>query len=256
MRLSFGLLMALLQVASLANAGQIDARDAAERLDGQSAEMPPGDQTTEAIDLARENYRQILDLASNDPALQVEILRRLADLELDAAEAAQFDADNETLDLSGFDEAATLYQQLLESYPDYPHNDAVLYQLARAIEFGGRSDDALDILNELVDRYPDTSIIDEVQFRRGEMLFVRQDFNQSEQAYQDVVNYGERSPFYEQSLYKLGWSQFKLARYEDSQGPLFDLLDRKLGDVPLDDDQPLAGRARQYRRQPGAAWKP
>jgi tetratricopeptide (TPR) repeat protein len=76
------------------------------------------------------------------------------------------------------------------------------------------------------------------------MLFLRQDFDQSEQAYQDVVNYGERSPFYEQSLYKLGWSQFKLARYEDSQGPLFDLLDRNLGDLSLDDDQPLAGLSR------------
>jgi TolA-binding protein len=243
-RRSFCLLIALLQVASLANAGQIDARDEAESLDGQSAEMPPGEQTTEAIDLARENYRQILDLASNDPALQVEILRRLADLELDAAEAAQIDADNEALDLSAFDKAVTLYQQVLESYPDYQHNDVVLYQLARAIEFGGRSDDALDVLNQLVDRYPETSIIDEVQFRRGEMLFLRQDFDQSEQAYQDVVNYGERSPFYEQSLYKLGWSQFKLARYEDSQGPLFDLLDRNLGDLSLDDDQPLAGLSR------------
>ncbi len=240
MRRSFCLLIASLQMASPANAGQVEVRDEAGSLDGQSAETPPNDRVTEATDLARKNYRKILDLTSNDPALQVEILRRLADLELDAAEASQFDADVETLDLSGFDTAATLYKQLLETYPDYQHNDAVLYQLARAIEFSGRSDDALDVLDDLVDRYPDTSIIDEVQFRRGEMLFLRQDFNQAEQAYQDVVNYGERSPFYEQALYKLGWSQFKLSRYEDSQGPFFELLDRKLGDVAIvDGDHPL-----------------
>ncbi len=240
MRRSFCLLIASLQMASPANAGQIAVRDEAGSLDGQSAETLPGDRVTENTDLARENYLAILDLASNDPALQVEILRRLADLELDAAEASQFDANVETLDLSGFDKAADLYQQLLETYPDYQHNDAVLYQLARAIEFSGRSDDALDVLNELVDRYPDASIIDEVQFRRGEMLFLRQAYDPAEQAYQDVVKYGEQSRFYEQALYKLGWSQFKLARYEDSQSPFFDLLDRKLGDISLDDgDHPL-----------------
>ena len=233
MRHSVGLLIAALLMASPASAGQPEARDPVGNLDGQSIETPPGNPDAETIDQARENYREILDLASNDPALHVEVLRRLGDLELDAAEASQLDANAETLDLSGFDNAVELYQQLLESYPDYPHNDAVLYQLARAFELGGRNDDALGVLDELIDRYPETSIIHDVQFRRGEMLFLRKDYDRAEQAYQHVVTYGDRSPYYEQSLYKLGWSQFKLARYQDSLNPFFDLLDRKLGDAPL-----------------------
>ena len=43
----------------------------------------------------------------------------------------------------------------------------------------------------------------------------------------DVVNVGETSRFFEQSLYKLGWSQFKLAMHEESLEPFFNLLDRK-----------------------------
>ncbi|MDJ0698326.1 MAG: tetratricopeptide repeat protein, partial [Woeseiaceae bacterium] len=52
----------------------------------------------------------------------------------------------------------------------------------------------------------------------------------------------------EQSLYKLGWSQFKLAWHEDSFGPFFELLDRKIGGLELKDgDDRLAGLTRAER---------
>ena len=104
--------------------------------------------------------------------------------------------------------------------PSYRRNDTVLYQLARAYEIGGRTDEALEVLEELVAKYPATPMIDEVQFRRGEMLFLRKHYNEAEQAYQAVVEFGDESRFYEQSLYKLGWSQFKLAWHEDSLRPV------------------------------------
>ena len=59
-------------------------------------------------------------------------------------------------------------------------------------------------LDELVARFPATELIDEVQFRRGEMLFLDKRYNEAEQAYQAVRQYGPASRFYEQSLYKLG----------------------------------------------------
>ena len=101
--------------------------------------------------------------------------------------------------------------------------------------FHGKTDEALDVLNQLVERYPDTPYIDEVQFRRGEMLFLRKNYNDAETAYTDVVEFGAESRFYEQSLYKLGWSQFKLAWHEDSLGSFFELLDRKVGDIEIQD---------------------
>ena len=44
-----------------------------------------------------------------------------------------------------------------------------------------------------------------------------------------VLAKGEGSPFYEQSLYKHGWSLFKQQLYEDSLASFFRLLDRQLG---------------------------
>ena len=140
-----------------------------ESLDEKSVEIRSGKLIAASSDLARDNYRAFLDLVSDDPELRAEAMRRLGDLELDASEADQLAANIDTLNYASFNNAVQLYQQLLETYPDYRRNDTVLYQLARAYEIGGRSDDALTVLNELVGRFPKTLLIDEVQFRRGEM---------------------------------------------------------------------------------------
>lgn len=211
---------------------QVKKSESLKSLEDKTVEVRPGKAIVQSLGLARENYRQFLDLVSDDPELRAEAMRRLGDLELEATEAAQLSQNVDTLG-AGYNNAADLYQQLLEAYPDYRRNDTVLYQLARAYETGGKTDEALLVLNETVERYPDTPLIDEIQFRRGEMLFLRKQYNEAEMAYQDVVKYGESSRFYEQSLYKLGWSQFKLAWHQDSLDPFFELLDRKIGHVEL-----------------------
>ena len=211
--------------------------DTIQSLEKETVEVRPGNVIINSSDLARDNYREFLDLVGDDPSLSAEAMRRLGDLELEASEAAQLAENIEGLETSSYGNAVDLYQRLLEAYPSYRRNDTVLYQLARAYEIGGQTDEALEVLDELVVKYPATPLIDEVQFRRGEMLFLRKRYNPAEQAYQEVIAFGEESRFYEQSLYKLGWSQFKLAWYEDSLDPFFDLLDRKLGGVELRDGE-------------------
>jgi TolA-binding protein len=241
------LLLALTFVAAQANAG-IEKKDTIESLEKKTVEVRPGKIILDSSELAREGYRDFLDLVSSDPALRAEAMRRLGDLEVEATEADQLIENIESLDTRGFDNAVELYQMLLEAYPDYRRNDTVLYQLARAYEIGGRTDEALAVLNELVTRYPDTAVVDEVQFRRGEMLFLRKSYNDAEMAYREVVEYGDTSRFYEQSLYKLGWSQFKLAWYEDSLSPFFELLDLKLAGVEIGEgDERLATLKRAER---------
>jgi TolA-binding protein len=212
-------------------------KDTIKSLEKETVEIRPGRVIMNSSDLARDNYREFLDLVTDDPSLSAEAMRRLGDLELEASEAAQLAENIEGLEKTSYDNAVSLYQRLLEAYPRYRRNDTVLYQLARAYEIGGRMDEALEVLDELVTRYPAAPMIDEVQFRRGEMLFLRKRYNDAEQAYRAVIEVGGESRFYEQSLYKLGWSQFKLAWHEDSLDPFFELLDRKLGGVELRDGE-------------------
>ena len=218
-------------------AEQVKKEDTIKSLEKKEIEVRKGNVIQGSSSLARENYRAFLDLATDDPELRAEAMRRLGDLELEATEAEQLARNIDELNGAGYSNAVNLYQQLLEAYPDYRRNDTVQYQLARAYEVGGRTDEALEVLDELVKRYPNTPLIDEVAFRRGEMLFLRKRYGESEAAYQVVIGFGEESRFYEQSLYKLGWSQFKLAWHEDSLAPFFELLDRKVGDIEIEDGE-------------------
>ncbi|MCP4300921.1 MAG: tetratricopeptide repeat protein [Gammaproteobacteria bacterium] len=241
-------LLALALSAPVANA-DVKKKDTIKSLEKKRVNIRPGKVILESSDLARDNYRAFLDLVSDDPELRAEAMRRLGDLELEATEADQLAQNIESLDSTGYNNAVALYQQLLEAYPDYLRNDTVLYQLARAYEIGGRTDEALEILDELVAKYPDTALIDEVQFRRGEMLFLRKRYNDAEMAYQDVRKYGETSRFYEQALYKLGWSQFKLAWHEDSLEPFFDLLDRKVKGIEIGEGEERLASLKRAERE-------
>ncbi|MDZ7644192.1 MAG: tetratricopeptide repeat protein [Woeseiaceae bacterium] len=202
-------------------------------LGNKTYKLRPGRSIADSRDKARDNYREFLDLVSDDPELRAEAMRRLADLELESVEAEQLTANIDSLGGQGYDSAVSLFRRLLEAYPDYRRNDTVLYQLARAYEIAGETDKALDTLQELVERYPSTARRDEIDFRRGEMLFLRKRYAEAEDAYLLVVGFGPQSRFYEQSLYKLGWSQFKLAEHDRSLQPFFELLDRKLTGIDM-----------------------
>ncbi len=177
---------------------------------------------------AMESYRLFLDLASDDALLRAEAMRRLADLQLETADAVELQSNVQSLgdNLGG---TIGMYEKLLQTYPDYKKNDLVLYQLARAYEAEGRLEDALATLDKLIAEYPQTVHVDEAQFRRGETLFVERRYDEAERAYNEVIRHGADSTFYQQALYKHGWALFKQQQYEDSLTSFFALLDLKLG---------------------------
>jgi tetratricopeptide (TPR) repeat protein len=69
----------------------------------------------------------------------------------------------------------------------------------------------------------------EAQFRRGEILFVNKDYVEAERAYHIVIAAGSKgSAYYEQALYKSGWSLFTQRRYEPALDAFTAVLDAKL----------------------------
>jgi cellulose synthase operon protein C len=180
---------------------------------------------------AMENYRRFLEMQHTDPKLRAEALRRLGDLNLDAGEMERLEQEVTAVDLQGA-EAIRLYTTLLKAYPDYARNDQVLYQLARAYETTGQPEAALGTLDRIVQRYPQAPQIDEVQFRRGELLFSAKRYPEAEHAYAAVISRGATSPFYQQSLYKHGWSLFKQSLSLESLPSFGGVLDKELGTTP------------------------
>ena len=173
-------------------------------------------------------YERVIELGTEDPRLQAEALRRLGDLKLEVDEAARGGDLTGEADPARLREAISIYESLLESYPDSLRNDMVLYQLARAYEAQGRAGEALTVLDRLVREYPGSRRLAEAQFRRGEIHFSGQRYADAERAYGALVALGPDTTFYEQGLYKQGWALFKQTRSDESTAAFLALLDRVL----------------------------
>src|SRR5499425_3173900 len=133
-------------------------------------------------------------------------------------------------------EAITLYNRLLNEYPSYKNSDQVLYQMARAYDELGRTEEAIDTMERLIRTNPHSSHLDEVQFRRGEYFFTRRHYRDAESAYSGIVKLGAASEFYELALYKLGWTFYKQDFYEEALQKYIALLDYKVS-IGYDFDQ-------------------
>jgi len=167
-------------------------------------------------------------LNAGDAALRSEALRRLGDLNLESSESERIERELATNEGLRATEAIHLYSALLKAYPKYERNDSVLYQLARAYELNAQPDRALASLDRLVAQYPNSHFIDEAQFRRGELLFSDKAYPKSQAAYEAVIKVGASSAFYNQSLYKHGWSLFKQGENERSLDSFAGVLDSVL----------------------------
>jgi TolA-binding protein len=197
-------------------------------LEGQqvdiSTDPPQGVDANKTMD----SYRRFLDLNAGDEALRSEALRRLADLNLESSESERIEHELVTNEGLRATEAIHLYSALLKAYPKYERNDAVLYQLARAYELNAQPEKALASLDKLVSGYPASHYIDEAQFRRGELLFASKSYPAAQAAYEAVVKMGPKSQYYNQSLYKHGWSLFKQGENERSLESFSGVLDSVL----------------------------
>ena len=125
-------------------------------------------------------------------------------------------------------EAIALYKKLLAEYPSYKDSDQVLYQMARAYDELGRTDEAMETMERAIRANPNSVHFDEVQFRRGEYFFTRRKFRDAENAYSAITNMGARSSYYELALYKLGWTFYKQELYEEAVQNYMALLDYKV----------------------------
>jgi tetratricopeptide (TPR) repeat protein len=153
----------------------------------------------------------------------------LADLEMDLAD--QRSADGAAPDYRA---AIAQYRAWLASNPKAEGRDAVLYQLARALEQGGDSTAALATLDGLVAAHPASVHRDEAEFRRGELLFAARRWADAEAAYSTVLQAGAGNPWLDRALYMQGWSRYRQGRWNDALDSLFGVLDLKLGGKPAE----------------------
>ncbi|MCW8844987.1 MAG: tetratricopeptide repeat protein, partial [Gammaproteobacteria bacterium] len=204
-------------------------------LERRAVAIPPASTPVGDNRAAIEQYREYLALPETDPALQLEALRRLGDLSLEVGETENIDNPDYQDTMAFHTDAIRIYEQWLVRYDGDEKADKVLYQLSRAYESAGDADKALATLDRLVGEYPRSAYLAEAEFRRGEILFVRKNFHAAGLAFDRVVKIGDTSPFYQQALYKSGWSLFKQAEYDESISTFLDLLNLRLAAVEINE---------------------
>jgi tetratricopeptide (TPR) repeat protein len=197
-------------------------------LDAQQIDVNVDPPRNVDVNKTMDSYKRFLDLNAGDAALRAEALRRLGDLNLESSESERIERELVTNEGLRATEAIHLYSALLKTYPKYERNDSVLYQLARAYELNAQPEKALATLDQLVASYPRSHYIDEAQFSRGELLFSNKAYPKAQSAYEAVIKIGSSSGFYNQSLYKHGWSLFKQGENERSLDSFAGVLDSVL----------------------------
>lgn len=185
-----------------------------------------------------ETYRQVLEV-TRDPEIRLQVLHRLAGLEMQRGEQQLFD---QKMLGNEFDLAIDAYRTLLKNHPDHINNDRLLYQLSKAYDLGGQIDQSMAVLDRLVVKYPSSVHYGEAQFRRAEIFFSQSDYRNAELAYAEVVGQGEDHRHFPNALYMHGWSQFKQERYRASLSSFSGVLDLN---VPVDNNLDSMARGKR-----------
>ncbi|CBL46603.1 Hypothetical protein HDN1F_30200 [gamma proteobacterium HdN1] len=195
------------------------------------------------------NYQDALRLFST-PEQRTGALRRMADLTMIAAEDSQTDSgpaiepldtraqpavstqeppEKESLESgANYARAIQLYEDQIRNAPEGTDLSDTWYLLAKAYDLNAEPEKALAALDTMAERYPNSPLMDEVQFRRGEQYFVMGNNDKALAAYKQVLKAGPEGKYYENALYKYGWSLYRQGEYEAALTPFITLLDRYL----------------------------
>ena len=199
---------------------------------------------------AMDNYRRFLELQKTDPQLRAEALRRLGDLNMEAGEGERMagrSVDHRHAGRRG-DQALHEPAQGLSRLP--AQRPGALPARARLRDHRPAGEGAEPRSTTSCASIRSSPQMDEVQFRRGELLFSAQAITAGAGRLQSWSRKGDKSAFLTQSLYKHGWSLFKQGLNDESLPSFAGVLDRTM----LHEDGAQARSRSTSCRAPTASW--
>ncbi len=127
-----------------------------------------------------------------------------------------------------FESTISLYQRLIEQYPEYRFLDGAYYLLGYTLRQQGDVEPGLMAWMTLVDKYPKSRFFAEVWFRIGDQHFDDEKWNDAIADFMHVVPI-KTSDYYDKGLYKLAWTYYLVNRFDESVTRFFELLDFSYG---------------------------
>ena len=152
-----------------------------------------------------------------------------------------------------FGKSIALYHRLITDFAGYKLNDASYYLLGYCLEKQEQFDESRKAYTDLIAAYPKSKFTTEAWVRIGEYYFDA--FNETAalekaaDAYEHAVE-DKTHPLYDKALYKLGWTYYRMDRFDDAVSRFVALIDyyqdqaKKKGDEEAGGD--LRAEAIQY----------
>lgn len=174
-------------------------------------------------------------LANNpDSKILDKVIIRLAELYYEVSEdeylqkMQEYDQQIEEFEISGIDtvlpepvkdfsKSRSLYQKIID---DFPHSDLVddaLYNKGFIFEETGNIDSALAIYNLILREYQESRYVPEALMRIGEYYFnpPRNEIETAIAYYKRILEFRD-SPKFDEALYRLGWSYYRMSNYPEA----------------------------------------
>jgi tetratricopeptide (TPR) repeat protein len=176
-----------------------------------------------------------LQLASRpDPKILDQILVRLADLyyyrekddyisRMDEYDKLLEAYDEGTLQSlpeeprMDFQKSLNIYQRIIDEFPKSELIDDAVYNKGFLLEEMGERQQAVQVYLYFVEAYPSSKFIPDAYMRLGEYYFdpPLNQLNKAILCYKEVTQYRSHAR-YEEALYKLGWSYYRLSEYPEA----------------------------------------
>lgn len=185
--------------------------------------------TREEVMLAYERVYGLLPSRNENHAVG----KRLADLQMSVGEEHDIEGREDP-----YGAAVALYESLLLDGAG-EGTDEIIYQLARAYDIVGRTDQTIHYLDRLINEYPASRYVVESRFRRAEIEFSRDHYPEAARDYAYVAALGDTTPYWRNASYMLGWSQFKRSNFEVGLLSFFVVISSLL-DEQASDELPAA----------------
>lgn len=116
-----------------------------------------------------------------------------------------------------FSKSLEMYERILKEFPQSDLVDDAIYNKAYLISEMGQPEEGLKIYQHLMDEFSESRYVPECLMRIAEYYF-NPPVNNIEKAievYKEVLNHRD-SPRYDEALYRLGWSYYRLNMYPEA----------------------------------------
>jgi cellulose synthase operon protein C len=190
-------------------------------------------------------FEEFLTRYPDDPRYSPDVMFRLAELYYERSSDAQnvamreYEETLKKLDPEknpnppaepkvDFSKSIALYERLLTEFPNYKLNDASLYLLGYCLEKQENFERARGTYERLIAAYPKSRYATEAWMRIGENYFdaydIKDALQKAAEAYEKAI-VDKTHPLYDKALYKLGWTYYRMDRFDDAVDRFLNLTD-------------------------------